>query len=181
MASNELRSWVTASGKGRQKRLASYFRGIAQARYTVRRVFRIVDEQARRAGLDPLQHQALIQIFGAGESTLRVNDVAERLDIAPAFASRLVRELESRELVTRLASDTDRRITLVSVTDAGRELLAQIDRDVHVHVAYFQSQLTEQERLAALTIFAFYVGVSLEDEDIKAIDAIVKAALQRNR
>jgi DNA-binding MarR family transcriptional regulator len=177
---SDLLTWVSASGAGRQRHLKEYFRGIAQARYTVRRVFRIVDEQARRAGLDPLQHQALIQIFGAGEAALRVNDVAERLDIAPAFASRLVRELAAKGLVSRDASDTDRRITLVSVSDAGRELLAQIDRDVHVHVTYFQSQLSEEERLAALVIFAFYVGVSLEDEDVKAFDAIVKNALRRN-
>ncbi|MGP4110595.1 MarR family winged helix-turn-helix transcriptional regulator [Streptomyces sp. 4N509B] len=179
MEPNEERRWGTPIGATRQEDLELYFRGIASARYAVRRVFRIVDDQARRVGLEPLQHQALIQVFGAGGAPLRVNDVSERLDIAPAFASRLVRDLESKQLVTREASTEDRRITLVRITDAGRELLSRIDRDVHAHVAYFQSQLADEERMAALSICAFYVGVPFEAEEITAMEKLVRSALER--
>ena len=53
--------------------LKGYFHGVAEARYVIRRIFRIVDEQAKSAGLEPLEHQALIQLFGAPEP-LRVID-----------------------------------------------------------------------------------------------------------
>jgi len=42
-----------------------YFHGVSEARYVIRKVFRIVDDQAKQAGLEPLEHQALIQIFGS--------------------------------------------------------------------------------------------------------------------
>jgi DNA-binding MarR family transcriptional regulator len=178
MDSNVLRSfydWISPADEGARERAADdpafqqYFEGIAEARYVVRRVFRIVDEQARKLGLEPLEHQALIQIFGAGEPWLRVNHVAERLDIAPAFASRLIKSLEDRGLVKRTASEEDKRITLVEPTDAGREHLAQIDREVQVHVDYFQRQLRGSARVAALGIFAFYLGATPRIEDLEGL------------
>lgn len=170
---------MTPNGLDRVKNVPGYFRGVARARYIVRRLFRIIDEQARRAGLDPLQHQALIQIFGAGEELLRINDVAERLDIAPAFASRLTRELESKGYIERHSSDEDRRITLVSTSAAGQDKLTEIDQHVHIHVQYFHSQLSADERAAALTIFAFYVGVPLESGDVKTLTDLVATATGR--
>jgi DNA-binding MarR family transcriptional regulator len=148
---------------------AQYFQGIAEARFVVRKVFRLVDEQARQAGIEPLEHQALIQIFGGPPGEMRVNDVADRLDIAPAFASRLIRALEGRGLVTRSASEQDRRITLVEISDAGRQLLAAIDRDVHVHVEYFQRSLSDSARIAALGIFSFYLGASPRVRDLERL------------
>lgn len=141
---------------------AQYFQGIAEAHYVVRKVFRIVDELAKQAGLDPLEHKMLIQIFGARGGPLRVNEAAARLDVAPAFASRLIKTLEERKLVVRSPSDEDRRTTHVEATEAGRELLAEIDRNVRVEVEYFQRRLSDEERAGALRIFGFYVGAEVE-------------------
>lgn len=171
--------WVSREGRRAGQRspdgaaFQHYFHGIAEARHVVRKVFRIVDEQARQAGLEPLEHQALIQIFGSPESHLRVNEVAERLDIAAAFASRLLRSLEKRGLVDRSASEHDRRITLVEVTPEGRQKLATIDEQVHVHVEYFQRQLDESARMAALGIFAFYLGTV---PDVRALKRLLETS-----
>jgi DNA-binding MarR family transcriptional regulator len=148
----------------------TYFRSVAEARYVIRKVFRIVDEQAKKAGLEPLEHQALIQVFGSSEP-LRMIDVAERLDIAPALGSRLVKRLEQEGLVTRLPSEEDRRMTYVIATDAARDLLGEIDRNVELHVGYFQQQLTDAQRAAALGIFAFYLGAA---PDARYLDDLVK-------
>jgi DNA-binding MarR family transcriptional regulator len=137
----------------------AYFHGIAEARYVIRKVLRIADEQAKRATLEPLEHQALIQIFGSPGSQ-RVSDLAERLDIAPAFASRIVKGLEIRGLVVRSPSPHDKRSTFVTATDQARELLAAIDQNVSRHVAHFHQELTDAERAVALGIFAFYLGAS---------------------
>lgn len=149
--------------------LEEYFNGIADARYVARRVFRIVDEQAKGAGLEPLQHQALIQIFGSHGRLLRVNDVADRLDLAPALASRLIKGLVDKGLVQRTQSQTDRRSVEVAVTDAGIEMLRSIDEAVHFHVAYFRDQLEPSQRIMALRIFAFYVGVTVSDMAVKDV------------
>jgi DNA-binding MarR family transcriptional regulator len=168
--------WIALEGPQRQRNFHRYFAGVAQARFVIRNILRIVDEQARKAGLEPLQHQALIQVFGASEP-LQVNDVAARLGIAPAFASRLVRELENQGCITRSASDRDRRVTLVAATPEGERVLAEIDESVHLHVEYFQSQLSEEERAAALVIFAFYVGASPELKELAQHRKVVAGSL----
>jgi DNA-binding MarR family transcriptional regulator len=156
-----------------------YFHGVAEARYVIRKVFRIVDDQAKQAGLEPLEHQALIQIFGAPKP-LRVIEIAERLDIPPAFASRLAIGLEEKGLVTRSRSDQDKRSTHVEATDAARDVLAGIDQVVGMHVDYFQRQLSEAERASALGIFAFYVGASRIEDFEQLIDQVKASAADRS-
>jgi DNA-binding MarR family transcriptional regulator len=138
-----------------------YFEGVAEARYVLRKVFRIIEEQAKLAGLDPLAHQALIQIYGSPSMQLRVKDVAERLDIVAALASSIVKSLEGMGYVARLRSEHDQRTTLVAVTPQGRKLLHCIDEQVHMHVDYFTRQLSQEARETALSIMMFYIGVSL--------------------
>jgi DNA-binding MarR family transcriptional regulator len=157
----------------------AYFHGVAEARYVIRKVFRIVDEQAKQAGLEPLEHQALIQIFGSSQP-LRVIEIADRLDIPPAFASRLAKGLEDKGLATRSRSEEDRRSTHVEATEAARDILARIDKVVELHVGYFQAQLTDAERAAAMGIFAFYVGAS-KSEDLEQLIEQVKQVSDRDR
>jgi len=139
----------------------AYFQGVAEARYVLRSVFRLVDEQAKSAGIDPLEHQALIQIYGSQASKLQVNELADRLGIAPAFASNLARSLVAKKLLSRTRGQHDQRVIIVSVTPSGRELLRTIDAEVKVHVDDFASTLSPREREAALSILMFYVGTSL--------------------
>lgn len=167
-----LSAWVKAEEGARGEKFRGYVHGISQARYVTRKVFRIVDEEAKRVGLDPLEHQALLQAFGAGSPSLTVSQLAERLDIAPAFGSRVVKDLVKKGLVERRGEAADRRVTRVEVTPAGEQLLRDIDRAVHVHVEYFQSQLTDDQREAALAIFAFYVGLGAP----RRLEAIISSS-----
>jgi DNA-binding MarR family transcriptional regulator len=136
----------------------TYFMGVAEARYVLRKAFRIVEEQAKAAGIDPLAHQALIQVYGSPQMQLQVNQIASRLDIPPAFASALVRTLVEKDLATRRRDDQDQRVAYVAVTESGKELLHSIDENVQFHVDYFAGQLTPDERESALSILMFYVG-----------------------
>jgi DNA-binding MarR family transcriptional regulator len=161
--------WVSGETASRSENFQGYVYGIAQARYVIRKVFRIVDEEAKKAGLDPLAHQALLQVFGALEEDLTINGLADRLDIAPAFASRLVKELETKGYARRVRSLEDRRVTYVEITPEGEQLLRAIDHEVHVHVEYFQKQLGDDRRYPALAIFAFYLGIGQESTTGAAI------------
>jgi DNA-binding MarR family transcriptional regulator len=140
-----------------------YFHAVAQARYVIRRVMRIVDEQAKKESLEPLEHQALIQVCGAADGSIQVNQLAERLDIVAAFASRLARSLETKGLLTRQGSQHDRRITLLQVTPQGLDVLSRINDRVHRHVGVFKEELSDLERAAAFEIFSFYVGIPTEN------------------
>ncbi len=159
--------------KGREKAIKArglsdrrlYFHGVAAARYVLRKVFRLVEEEAKRAGIDPLAHQALIQIYGSEKGALRVKEVAERLDISPAFSSSLVKMLVKKNYVTRERDKADSRVAWVKVTKKGRDTLHKIDEQVQAHVDYFTRGLSAKETEAALSILMFYAGVSLKGRD----------------
>jgi DNA-binding MarR family transcriptional regulator len=164
--------WADIGDARRRREFQSYVRNVAEARYVIRRVLRIVEERAKEHGLEPLLHQALLQVYGAaGGDGITVGGLAARLDVAAAFASRMVRRLEELELVQRRPSETDRRAIIVAATQSGAERLAAIDDDVHRHVALLQHQLGGDEKLMALSIFAFYVGLDPRSPIAEAIRA----------
>jgi DNA-binding MarR family transcriptional regulator len=145
-------------------KLHNYFRSVADARYVIRKAVRIVDDIAKSRGLDPLEHQALIQIYGARTDVL-VRTVAERLDISPTFASKLVKALISAKFVTSHDSPTDLRASLLRVTVTGVRILEEIDAEVRLQVNMFTRNLKPDQKAAALAIFAFYVGAKIEVTD----------------
>jgi DNA-binding MarR family transcriptional regulator len=141
----------------------SYFRNVAEARYVLRKIFRIIEEQAKPADVDSMARQALIQIYGSPKSALRIKEVAKRLDITPAFASSLVKTLVKKKYAVRKRSEDDQRAIWVEATESGKKMLHDLDSRVQVHVDYFNRQLAPEQREAALAILMFYVGVSLVD------------------
>jgi DNA-binding MarR family transcriptional regulator len=149
-----------------------YVRAVAAARYMIRKVIRIVDDAARDHGFDPLVHQALVQIFGAANEPLTVSNLAERLDVVPAFASRLIRELEGRGLVERRRTDQDKRVIRVVATDAAGPILSSVNEQIGVHVDFFHRQLNDDQRqAAAIVIFAFFMGIKSESPVGEALRA----------
>jgi DNA-binding MarR family transcriptional regulator len=135
-----------------------YFTAVAQFRYIIRKVFRAIDEHAKTLGLDPLAHQALLQVYGSSKKELRVSALAERLDIAPAFASNLVKALAKAKLLHRAADASDMRVTIVRLTSAGRELCHEIDSGARHRVDALINEFVAGERKVALSSLMFYVG-----------------------
>ena len=161
-----LDDWVKSHGPDGIMEFDDFFKGVAQARFVMRRVTRIVDEQARAFSLDPLEHQLLVQLFGADEKFLSVNRIAERLDVPAAVASRLVNGLEKVAFVERRKSEVDPRVTDVHLTQRGRDVCVDVWEKVQIHMEFFQGQLDEQAKRVALVVFGFYVGVALDfDQD----------------
>ena len=58
----------------------------------------------------------------------------------------------------RASDSSDLRVTVLQITNAGRELCHRIDSEVRPHVDYFTSKLTSDERETALSTLMFYVG-----------------------
>lgn len=162
---NEIENLRLLWGKGAHEAseidFSNHVKAIAHARYVLRKILRMLDAQAMAAELLPLEHQTLLQIYGA-DAPLPVNKVADRLDIAPALASRLITQLEQRGFVERVRDLDDKRIIAVKAKRDGIEKLRQIDSSVHVAVHAFQDTLSDEAKLGALTTFAFYLGL---DED----------------
>jgi DNA-binding MarR family transcriptional regulator len=87
----------------------------------------------RRAHLDalaqwevtPSQFRALRVVSGA--DGMRPSVLAEELRIAPRSATEVADALEERGWLRREPDPTDRRATILALTDAGRALVARVD------------------------------------------------------
>jgi DNA-binding MarR family transcriptional regulator len=76
-------------------------------------------------GLSPRQY-VLLAILASDAPTSQLA-LAELCGLLPAQVVPVLDELESRGMVERTRSETDRRRSVVRVTDAGRELLVKAD------------------------------------------------------
>jgi DNA-binding MarR family transcriptional regulator/GNAT superfamily N-acetyltransferase len=90
--------------------------------------------------------QALAQRDGATATWL-----GRELDLDPGYLSRLLRDFERQQLIQRTPSLQDGRQTMISLTLAGREAFAPLDRASHRAIGGMLAPLAEsdQERLVA--------------------------------
>ena len=120
----------------------SDYRALAAFRYEIRKFLAFSEQAARRAGIEPQQHQLLLAVQGLPEGTRpTIRAVAERLCVQHHTTVALVDKLESAELVRRERSELDRREVLLRLTDRGSALLHELSlvhrarlRDVGSHM-----------------------------------------------
>lgn len=78
-------------------------------------------------GLTVQQYNVLRILRGQSPNPVRINDIIERMLDKMSNASRLVDKLLQKGLVKRSTSGIDRRAVDVVITQAGLDLLAQLD------------------------------------------------------
>ncbi|WP_336487333.1 MarR family winged helix-turn-helix transcriptional regulator [Methylobacterium nigriterrae] len=98
------------------------YAALAAFRQALRRFLAFSKAAARRAGLPPQQHQALLAIKGA-EPPVSVGQLAESLIIAPHTAAELADRLDAAGLVTRSPSAADRRRVELALTEKAEGVL----------------------------------------------------------
>jgi DNA-binding MarR family transcriptional regulator len=99
----------------------------------------------RRSGLSGATFNVLTVLEGAGEA-LTPQQIGNRLLVTKGTVTGLLDTLEARGLVHRERHPTDRRMMLVSVTDAGIALLEGIRPEVHRREKALLSCLTPAEK-----------------------------------
>ncbi len=75
------------------------------------------------------------------------NQIAERLVISRASVTSLIDSLERRGYVRRLPHTTDRRMLLIELTGAGRQVAQEFRLLVHRQEKVWLAVLTEQEQV----------------------------------
>ncbi|HUZ12278.1 MAG TPA: MarR family transcriptional regulator [Caulobacteraceae bacterium] len=98
---------------------------LASFRGSLRKFLRATDENARKLGLTPQQHQALLALKGGfpGQACVTVGQLAQSLQLRNHSTVELVARLVRADLVSRSASTTDRREILVSISPRGHAVL----------------------------------------------------------
>ncbi|GLY65910.1 MarR family winged helix-turn-helix transcriptional regulator [Amycolatopsis taiwanensis] len=79
-----------------------------------------VDGALKPHGLTFARYEALVLLSFARRSSLPMRVMGERLQLHPTSVTNIVDRLEKDGLVRRLPHPTDRRTTLVEITDEGR-------------------------------------------------------------
>jgi DNA-binding MarR family transcriptional regulator len=91
----------------------------------VRLQVRVYNSRFRATGLNQSQVAALIHLERIEQ--LSQSDLARRLGMRKAAAGTLIEGLEGKGLVERSRGRDDRRVQLVSITDAGRRVVDEVD------------------------------------------------------
>jgi len=96
--------------------------------------------------MDPqLNISTISVIFQLERHSMKMNDIADYLNITLGAATSLVDKLERRQLVERIRSVEDRRIIYVQLTDAGREKLTALRNRVFSEAGVIFKQTSAEE------------------------------------
>jgi DNA-binding MarR family transcriptional regulator len=105
-------------------------RTLAEFRFRVRVFLQFSENAAQKLGLQPQQHQLLLQIAGAPEDTATtVGFAAERLGLRHNTAVELSNRCAEAGLIRRKQGDKDRRRVLLELTSKGKRLLDSLSID----------------------------------------------------
>ncbi|MGA7412783.1 MAG: MarR family transcriptional regulator [Bryobacteraceae bacterium] len=87
-------------------------------------------EYFRQFDLSRAQYNVLRILRGAGDDGLTCSAAAERMVSHDPDVTRLMDRMETRGLITRERTTNDRRIVLIRLTKAGRDLVDSLDEGV---------------------------------------------------
>jgi DNA-binding MarR family transcriptional regulator len=105
-------------------------RTLAEFRYELRRFLLFSECAALDAGLQPQQHQLLLQVAGAPENTpVTISYAAERLGLKHNSAVELVDRSEREGLLERAVDLDDKRKAILRITRKGRLILSRLAGD----------------------------------------------------
>jgi DNA-binding MarR family transcriptional regulator len=108
----------------------SLLKTLAEFRYELRRFVHFSERVALEAGLQPQQHQLLLQIAGARDGeAVTIAYAAERLGLKHNSTVELVDRSEREGLLTRTADPHDKRRAILETSSKGRRLLDRLATD----------------------------------------------------
>ena len=116
----------------------------------VRLQLRVYNGRFRETGLNQSQVAALIHLDRVEE--LSQTELADRLGMQKAAAGTLIDGLEGKGLVERTRGREDRRLQLVSITDAGRRVVGEVDRMGEALGTGLRQGISREERAQLVSI-----------------------------
>jgi DNA-binding MarR family transcriptional regulator len=112
-----------------------------------------VDSALRPHGLTFARYEALVLLFFSRRGSLPMRVMGQRLQLHPTSVTNIVDRLEADRLVKRIPHPTDRRTTLVEITEAGRARRAAATDAVNA-VDFGLRGLTERQTEALTDLLA---------------------------
>jgi DNA-binding MarR family transcriptional regulator len=103
------------------------------------------------AGVSASDYTTLMHLSEAPNRELRMSDLANATGLSPSRMTRLVDDLQSRSLVTKVASSTDARGNVARLTPRG---MAKMRAAWPVHLASVRSRFLDHMDSAAIKLVA---------------------------
>jgi DNA-binding MarR family transcriptional regulator len=103
-------------------------------------------------GLSFSEVRALIALGRTEDGTATAGALAKAADLNPATVTGLLDSLEERGIATRRRAEQDRRCVVVSLTDEGRERLAEAQAKWQARLDDALADLPDEEVLAAADV-----------------------------
>ena len=108
-------------------------RALAQFRTALRRFLAFSERKAAEAGLQPQQHQLMLQIAGAPDGVdTTISYVAERLGLRHNSVVELSKRCADAGYVERMQTQPDHRFVVLRLTASGWEALRNLS-EAHAH------------------------------------------------
>ena len=105
----------------------SDYQSLAELRYQIRKFLHFSEQAARKAQIEPRQHQLLLAIKGLPPNlSPRIGVVAERLQLRHHSAVELANRLSQGGYVRRRRDREDRREVLLNLTAKGEKVLREL-------------------------------------------------------
>ncbi|MCC7196086.1 MAG: MarR family transcriptional regulator [Gemmatimonadaceae bacterium] len=118
------------------------YRSLADVRHAIRQFLAFSEAAARKAGVEPQQHQLLLAIRGLPEGARAdVTTLAERLQVRHHSAVELIGRAEAAGFVARAADPADARRVIVRLTRRGGSVLERLSRRHRAKIASLSRRL----------------------------------------
>lgn len=108
-------------------------------------------ESRRHGDFSHAQYQVLFELFQTGDRP--AGELAAASDLSPASMSEMLDRLADAGLVTRLRSESDRRVVVCRLTDAGRARCEQRHKQIEPIWNEMFSRYSESELMTAAAVF----------------------------
>lgn len=118
------------------------YQALARFRYALRVFLRFSEQAARGEGLTPAQHQLLLAIRGHEQQpAVSISELAEVLQVKNHSVVGLVDRADAAGLTHSEHDPADARRRLVSLTDAGEEVLARLSDRHRTELRTFRDEM----------------------------------------
>ena len=109
--------------------------------------------------------ERLLIVADSYEDGVRQKALVEELDISPAAVSELVSKLEKDEYVTREVDQSDKRATLIKLTDLGKARAAELADERNERFSKAFTALTDKEKDQLLKLLEKLTAEDEEEEE----------------
>lgn len=103
--------------------------------YKARRILELLPKLPRGVAPSYIHYLDVIQALEKKQKLVKISDIAFELNLPKPGVTRTVKEMESKGYVNKYASNEDKRITYISISDQGMELYEKYNYHYFIELA----------------------------------------------